>query len=122
LLIWQPALRAAFSFNFGSYLKTKVEPHLFVDNQMVELENEVTQYESPNEGSRNEGSSNLYESPSLSTSMRVEVSYVAPQAHGIVNVALHREYSPGIVLYFPKGGRISILSKTNTESNYNEYY
>jgi hypothetical protein len=27
----------------------------------------------------------------------VDVSYAAPQAHGIVNVALHREYSPGIV-------------------------
>jgi hypothetical protein len=25
-------------------------------------------------------------------------------------------------LYFPKGGRISIMSKTNTESNANEYY
>jgi hypothetical protein len=25
-------------------------------------------------------------------------------------------------LYFPKGGRISIVSKTNTEGNSNEYY
>jgi hypothetical protein len=25
-------------------------------------------------------------------------------------------------LYFPKVGRISIMSKTNTESNSNEYY
>jgi hypothetical protein len=25
-------------------------------------------------------------------------------------------------LYFPKGGRISIMSKANTESNSNEYY
>jgi hypothetical protein len=31
---------------------------------MVELENEVTQYESPNEGSRNVGGSDLYESAS----------------------------------------------------------
>jgi hypothetical protein len=30
----------------------------------------------------------------------VHVSYAAPQAHGIVNVALHREYSPGIVFIF----------------------
>jgi hypothetical protein len=30
----------------------------------------------------------------------VDVSYAAPQAHGIVNVALHREYSPGIVFIF----------------------
>jgi hypothetical protein len=46
----------------------------------------------------------------------------ALQVHGIVNVALHREYSSGIIFYFPKGGRISIMSKTNTESNSNEYY
>jgi hypothetical protein len=30
----------------------------------------------------------------------VDVSYAAPQAHGIVNVALHREYSLGIVFIF----------------------
>jgi hypothetical protein len=33
----------------------------------------------------------------------VDVSYAAPQAHGIVNVALHREYSPGIVFIFSQG-------------------
>jgi hypothetical protein len=27
-----------------------------------------------------------------------------------------------LYLYFPKGGRISIMSKANTESNSNEYY
>jgi hypothetical protein len=32
--------------------------------------------------------------------MLVDVSYAAPQAQGIVNVALHREYSPGIVFIF----------------------
>jgi hypothetical protein len=32
--------------------------------------------------------------------MLVDVSYVAPQAHGIVNVALHREYPLGIVFIF----------------------
>jgi hypothetical protein len=30
----------------------------------------------------------------------VDVSYVAPQAHGIINVALHREYSLVIVFIF----------------------
>jgi hypothetical protein len=30
----------------------------------------------------------------------VDVSYAAPQAHGIVNAALHREYSPGILFMF----------------------
>jgi hypothetical protein len=33
----------------------------------------------------------------LDMEVSVDVSYAAPQAHGIVNVALHREYSPGIV-------------------------
>jgi hypothetical protein len=31
---------------------------------MVDLENEATQYESPNEGNENAGGSDLYESPS----------------------------------------------------------
>jgi hypothetical protein len=30
----------------------------------------------------------------------VDLSYAAPQAHEIINVALHREYSPGIVFIF----------------------
>jgi hypothetical protein len=33
----------------------------------------------------------------------IDVSYAALQAHGIVNVALHREYSPGIVFIFSQG-------------------
>jgi hypothetical protein len=45
-------------------LKTKFAAHSFVDNQMVELENEAAQYKSPNEGSENVGSLDLYESPS----------------------------------------------------------
>jgi hypothetical protein len=32
--------------------------------------------------------------------MLVDVSYAAPQAHGIVNVALHREYSSDIIFIF----------------------
>jgi hypothetical protein len=32
--------------------------------------------------------------------VHVDVSYAAPQAHGIVNVALHCEYSPGIIFIF----------------------
>jgi hypothetical protein len=35
--------------------------------------------------------------------MLVDVLYAAPQAHGIVNVALHQEYSPGIVFIFSQG-------------------
>jgi hypothetical protein len=30
----------------------------------------------------------------------VDVSYAAPQEHGIVNLALHREYFPGIIFIF----------------------
>jgi hypothetical protein len=30
----------------------------------------------------------------------VDISYVAPQAHGIANVALHRAYSLGIIFIF----------------------
>jgi hypothetical protein len=37
------------------------------------------------------------------TEVILDVSYAAPQAHGIVNVALHREYSPGIVFIFSQG-------------------
>jgi hypothetical protein len=53
----------------------------------------------------------------MAPEMLVVVSYAAPKAHRIVNVALHREY-----LYFSMGGRISIISKTNIGSNSNEYY
>jgi hypothetical protein len=52
----------------------------------------------------------------------VDVSYAASQAHEIVNVALHWEYSPHIILIFFQGRGISIMSKTNTWSNSNEYY
>jgi hypothetical protein len=37
------------------------------------------------------------------TSSIVDISYVAPQVNGIVNVALHREYSPGIIFVFSQG-------------------
>jgi hypothetical protein len=33
----------------------------------------------------------------------VDISYAAPQVHGIVNVALHQEYSLGIVIIFSQG-------------------
>jgi hypothetical protein len=52
----------------------------------------------------------------------VDISYAALQAHRIVNVALHWSILQVLYLYFPKGERISIMSKTNTESNSNEYY
>jgi hypothetical protein len=37
------------------------------------------------------------------TEVILDVSYAAPQAHGIVNVALHREYSLGIAFIFSQG-------------------
>jgi hypothetical protein len=33
----------------------------------------------------------------------VDISYAAPQAHIIVNVALHREYYSGIIFIFSQG-------------------
>jgi hypothetical protein len=52
----------------------------------------------------------------------VDVSYAAPQAHGIVNVSLHRKFFHVSYLYFHKGEMISIMSKTKIWSNSNEYY
>jgi hypothetical protein len=37
--------------------------------------------------------------------MLIDISYAAPQAHGIVNVALQREYYPGIIFIFSQGGK-----------------
>jgi hypothetical protein len=39
----------------------------------------------------------------MAPEMLVDVSYAAPQEHGIVNVALHQEYSLGIVFIFFQG-------------------
>jgi hypothetical protein len=64
----------------------------------------------------------LHEVGSTGHVVRVDISYVAPQAHGIVNGALHQEYSPGIVFIFFQGRKDSIMSKTSTGSNSNEYY
>jgi hypothetical protein len=33
----------------------------------------------------------------------VNISYAVPQAHGIVNVTLHRKYSPSIIFIFSQG-------------------
>jgi hypothetical protein len=54
--------------------------------------------------------------------MAIDVSYAAPQIHGIVNEHFTRSILQVSYLYFFKGGRISIMSKTNIESNSNEYY
>jgi predicted nicotinamide N-methyase len=45
----------------------------------------------------------LGSSPAMMPEMLVDVSYAAPQAHRIINVALHWEYSPGIVFIFSLG-------------------
>jgi hypothetical protein len=59
----------------------------------------------------------------------VDVLYAAPQVHEIVNVAFHREYSPGIVLIFSprEKGSLSCLRQkqgvtpTSTTSLYRGY-
>jgi hypothetical protein len=58
----------------------------------------------------------------MAPEMLVDVSYAALQEHELsmqhfIESILHVSY-----LYFPKGVRISIMSKTNKESNTNEYY
>jgi hypothetical protein len=45
----------------------------------------------------------------MAPEMLIDVSYVARQVYEIVNVALHQEYSSGIIFIFPKGGKISII-------------
>jgi hypothetical protein len=45
----------------------------------------------------------LASSPTTAPERLVDISYAAPQAHGIVNVALDWEYSPGIVFIFSQG-------------------
>jgi hypothetical protein len=42
----------------------------------------------------------LASSPTTAQEMLVDVSYAAPQVHGIVNVAFHQEYSLGIIFIF----------------------
>jgi hypothetical protein len=42
-------------------------------------------------------------SPAMVPEMIVDVSYAAPQAHRIINVALSRDYPPGIVFIFSQG-------------------
>jgi predicted nicotinamide N-methyase len=39
-------------------------------------------------------------SPAMTPKMLVDVLYAAPQAHRIINVALHWEYSPGVIFIF----------------------
>jgi predicted nicotinamide N-methyase len=51
--------------------------------------------------------------------MLVDVLYADPQAHEIVNVALHWEYSPDIVFVFSQLRKDLILSRTNIGSNSN---
>jgi hypothetical protein len=45
------------------------------------------------------GGSKLY----AQLNVGVDISYVAPQAHGIVSVALHQEHSLGILFIFSQG-------------------
>jgi hypothetical protein len=58
----------------------------------------------------------------MALEMLADISYTAPQAHEIVNVALHQEYSPGIIFIFSKGGSTTIMSTINTGNNSGYYY
>jgi hypothetical protein len=50
----------------------------------------------------------------MAPEMLVDVSYAPPQAHKIVNVALHLEYALGIIfIFFPREeGSLSCLRQT----------
>jgi hypothetical protein len=52
--------------------------------------------------------------------MLVDISYAASQVHGIINVALHREYSPDIVFIFFQGRNVTpdFKAKTNAHRMY----
>jgi hypothetical protein len=39
----------------------------------------------------------------MAPKMLIDISHAALHVHEIVNVALHREYSPGIVFIFSQG-------------------
>jgi hypothetical protein len=41
----------------------------------------------------------------MAPEMFFDISCAAPQAHKIINVALHREYSLGIAFIFSQGGK-----------------
>jgi hypothetical protein len=41
--------------------------------------------------------------PLVGNETDADISYAAPQTHGIVNVALHHEYYPGIIFIFSQG-------------------
>jgi hypothetical protein len=41
-----------------------------------------------------------YHTHRVMVKLSVDISYAAPQAHRIINEALHREYSPAIVFIF----------------------
>jgi hypothetical protein len=44
--------------------------------------------------------SNRWSDCSFKDLLTVDILYAAPQAHRIINVALHRVYSPGIIFIF----------------------
>jgi hypothetical protein len=56
----------------------------------------------------------LSSSPAMAPKMLVDISYVAPQAHRIINVALHWEYSPSIVFIVSQG-------RKDGDKDYNEF-
>jgi hypothetical protein len=57
----------------------------------------------------------LASSPTTVPEMLVDISYAAPQAHKIINLALNREYSSGITfIFFPREeGSLSYLRLTH---------
>jgi hypothetical protein len=59
----------------------------------------------------------LASTPPTAPEMLVDVLMQLRKCTELENVALHREYSPGIVFIVSKGGSTSIMSKINTRNN-----
>jgi hypothetical protein len=57
----------------------------------------------------------------MAPEMLLHVSYAAPQAHGIVNVALQQEYSLGIIFIFSQGKINQGITQVNTTRLYRSY-
>jgi hypothetical protein len=67
------------------------------------LEKQAAEKEVPKEAANETAEKEAAEKEAVEKEADVDISYPALQAHGIINVALHREYSPGIIFIFSQG-------------------
>jgi hypothetical protein len=68
--------------------------------------------------------------PATVSEMLVDVSYAAPQAHEIINVVLHQEYSPSIIFIFSQREEVPLsylrltqgITQSSTTRLYRSYF